>query len=176
MRTYLRHRKPGGLYFFTVNLAVRQGNTLLVDQIEALRSAFFHTLRDFPATLDAIAVLPDHLHCLWQMPEGDDNFETRWRLIKSRFSRAIDKGERRSESRLKKGERGIWQRRYWEHIIRDEEDYARHVDYIHYNPVKHGYVQQAKDWPYSSFSRWVAQGIYTENWGAGNAVQRMEQG
>ncbi|GAB2505512.1 transposase [Pseudoxanthomonas sangjuensis] len=173
VRTYLRNRTLGGTYFFTVNLAERQGNTLLTDNIDLLREAFRRTLAEYPVAMDAIVVLPDHLHCLWRMPEGDDNYASRWRLIKAGFSRAMAKGERQSASRLRKGERGIWQRRYWEHLIRDETDYARHVDYIHYNPVKHGYVAQARDWPYSTFPRWVERGVYTEGWGVGNDVRDM---
>jgi putative transposase len=165
MRTYIRDRTPGGLYFFTVNLAERRGNTLLVDRIDCLRAAFRETFATYPAVMDAVVILPEHLHCIWQLPPGDDAYPTRWRLIKSRFSRWLEPGERRTESRLHKGERGIWQRRYWEHLIRDEQDYARHVDYIHYNPVKHGLVARAKDWPYSTFSRWVGRGVYHENWG-----------
>ncbi|MDR2239209.1 MAG: transposase [Zoogloeaceae bacterium] len=164
MRTYLRNRTAGGLYFFTVNLAERGENTLLVDRVAQLREAFRDTLKAHPAIMDAAVILPDHLHCIWQLPPGDDGYPTRWRLIKSHFSRALAPDEYRSASRLRKGERGIWQRRYWEHLIRDDEDYARHVDYIHYNPVKHGLTARAKDWPHSTFSRWVARGIYTENW------------
>jgi putative transposase len=174
MRTYLRNCTPGGLYFFTVALANRQGNTLLTDHADSLRAAFAQTLRAHPATVEAIVVLPEHLHCLWKLPENDDDYPMRWRLIKSRFSAALPAGEFRSPSRTRKGERGLWQRRYWEHLVRDADDYALHVDYIHYNPVKHGFVQKAGDWPYSSFSRWVARGIYPEDWGAGETVRRMQ--
>ncbi|MGH6635770.1 MAG: REP-associated tyrosine transposase, partial [Gammaproteobacteria bacterium] len=107
---------------------------------------------------------------LWQLPPEDDDFPTRWRLIKARFSRAIDRGERISRSRQRKGERGIWQRRYWEQVIRDEPDYQRHMDYIHFNPVKHGYVQSVKDWPYSSFHRWVKRGMYSVDWAASSPI------
>jgi putative transposase len=176
MRTYLRNRTPGGLYFFTVNLAERRGNTLLIDEIEHLRAAFRQTFAAHPVTMDAIVILPEHLHCIWQLPPDDEAYPTRWRLIKAHFSRLLESGEYRSRSRVRKGERGIWQRRYWEHLIRDEQDYARHVDYIHYNPVKHGLVTQAKDWPYSTFSRWVAQGIYAPDWGASTGVQGLDWG
>ena len=111
-----------------------------------------------------MVVLPDHLHVIWTLPEDDANFATRWRLIKSRFSHAIPAGESVSNSRLTKGERGIWQRRFWEHTIRDENDFARHVDYIHINPVKHGLVTRVVDWPYSSFHRLVKLGVYPEDW------------
>ncbi|TKR30354.1 transposase [Luteimonas gilva] len=166
MRTYLRARIAGGCYFFTVNLAERKGNTLLIDRVSALRAAFIATIRERPFAMPAIVVLPDHLHCLWGLPPGDDDFPTRWRLIKSRFSRRIEGAERRSESRLRKKERGLWQRRYWEHVVRDTEDYRRHADYIHFNPVKHGYVSAPRLWPYSSFGQWVRRGLYPENWGA----------
>lgn len=128
MRTYLRNRTPGGLYFFTVNLARRKGNALLTENIASLREAFRETLSDHPVETEAMVVLPDHLHCLWRLPSGDHAYGIRWRLIKARFSMAITEEESRSASRLRKGERGIWQRRYWEHLIRDEGDYARHVD------------------------------------------------
>ncbi|TKR30349.1 transposase [Luteimonas gilva] len=166
MRTYLRARVTGGCYFFTVNLAERKGNTLLIDRVSALRAAFAATIRERPFAMPAIVVLPDHLHCLWELPVGDDDFPTRWRLIKSRFSRRIEGAERRSESRRMKKERGLWQRRYWEHVIRDTEDYRRHADYIHFNPVKHGYVSAPRLWPHSSFRQWVRQEIYPESWGA----------
>jgi putative transposase len=101
-----------------------------------------------------------------KLPSDDDDFPTRWRLIKARFSHGIDRGEHISVSRQRKGERGLWQRRYWEHVIRGERDYQRHLDYIHFNPVKHGYVRSAKDWPYPSFCRWVRRGVYPADWAA----------
>ena len=171
MRTYKRQRIDGGCYFFTVNLANRHNNDLLVREIAALREAFRQTRADHPFEIDAIVVLPEHLHTIWQLPPNDHDFSTRWRLIKSRFSQAIGRGEPISESRLKKGERGIWQRRFWEHVIRDDEDFARHVDYIHYNPVKHGHCARAADWPHSSFRRWVELGVYPLDWAAGEFVR-----
>jgi putative transposase len=173
MRTYIRARIKGGCYFFTVNLAERRGNDLLIRHVEDLRSAFRETRRDHPFAIDAIAVLPDHLHCLWQLPSDDDDFPTRWRLIKARFSQRIEAGERISSSRQRKGERGLWQRRYWEHAIRDEQDYRMHLDYIHFNPVKHGYVEAVKDWPYSSFHRYVVRGNYEENWAASPEIVEL---
>jgi putative transposase len=113
-------------------------------------------------------VLPDHLHAIWSLPENDLDFATRWRLIKSALSRTLPRDERISASRASKGERGIWQRRYWEHTLRDERDFARHVDYIHFNPVKHGHVARVRDWPYSSFHRMVRRGVYPNDW-AGDA-------
>jgi putative transposase len=116
-----------------------------------------------------MVILPDHLHTIWTLPDGDHDFSQRWRQIKSAFSREIAKEERISQSRLRKQERGIWQRRFWEHVIRDEEDFNRHVDYIHINPVKHGYIQKVADWPYSSFHQYVRLGILPVDWaGIGN--------
>jgi len=108
------------------------------------------------------------------LPPGDADFSTRWHDIKARFAAKIPKGEKLSERRLKKGERGIWQRRFWEHVIRDERDYERHVDYIHFNPVKHGHVARAADWPYSSFHRYVERGIYDLDWGADEDIWSLE--
>jgi putative transposase len=110
-------------------------------------------------------VPPDHLHAIWTLPEADADFALRWRLIKSTFSRSLPRGERISQCRSEKGEREIWQRRYWEHILRDENDVARHIDCIHFNPVKHGHVTRVKDWPFSSFHRMVKAGTYPEDWG-----------
>lgn len=100
-----------------------------------------------------LVVLPDHMHYVWTLPPGDDDYSNRWKAIKIRFVQALPRTERRSKVRIGKGERGIWQRRFWEHAIRDETDYVRHIDYVHWNPAKHGYVQRVTDWPYSSFHR-----------------------
>src|SRR5262249_3591874 len=137
---------------------------LLTENIEALQKAMRETQRNHPFSIDAIVVLPDHLHTVWTLPERDADFATRWRLIKTSFSRSLAAGEPISGSRAAKGERGIWQRRYWEHTIRDEKDFERHIDYVHINPVKHGLVTRVSDWPYSSFRRMVAQGIYPDDW------------
>ncbi|HEY8025072.1 MAG TPA: transposase [Burkholderiaceae bacterium] len=166
MRTYKRARIAGATYFFTVNLSRRHDNPLLTRHIDALREAFRVTQDAHPFVIEAIVVLPDHLHCIWRLPPEDSNFPMRWSLIKARFSRALAIDERVSASRKMKGERGIWQRRYWEHVIRDEQDLRNHLDYIHYNPVKHGHVAATIDWPYSSFHRYVARGDYPENWAA----------
>ena len=104
------------------------------------------------------------MHCIWQLPSDDDNFSVRWRLIKSYVSRGIESGENTSLSRQKRQERGIWQRRFWEHAIRSDDDFARHMDYIHYNPVKHGYVSRVKDWEFSTFHHCVKQGVYDADW------------
>ena len=128
---------PGGSYFFTVNLAERR-LSLLTEYIDLLRRAFREVRTRHPFRIEAAVILPEHLHMIWTLPEDDADFALRWRLIKSGFSHALPGGERTSASRAGKGERGIWQRRYWEHTLRDENDFARHLDYIHFNPVKHG--------------------------------------
>jgi REP-associated tyrosine transposase len=150
MTSYRRHFVSGGSYFFTVNPADRRLR-LLTEQIDALRAAFRYARARHPFTIDAIVVLPDHLHTIWTLPEGESDFALRWRLIKAAFSRALPRGEEVSHSRSRRGERGIWQRRYWEHVLRDQDDFTRHADYIHFNPVKHGQVRRASDWQHSSF-------------------------
>jgi len=173
MRTYTRARIPGATYFFTVNLAERGTNDLLVKHIDLLREAFRVTKQAHPFVMEAAVVLPDHLHCLWRLPPDDDKFPMRWRLIKAHFSRMLTGGEHISSSRMRKGERGIWQRRYWEHAIRDERDLRNHLDYIHYNPVKHGYLTNVIDWPYSSFHNHVACGIYPADWGSASYASSL---
>ena len=163
MTNYRRDTTPGGTWFFTVNLADRS-SALLTDNIDLLRAAHRYTLRSHPFKIDAMVVLPDHMHAIWTLPENDRDFSTRWRLIKTEFSRALPKVEPQSESRKIQMERGIWQRRFWEHKIRDENDFAQHVDYIHINPVKHGYVKQVRDWPWSSFHRFLRDGILAKDW------------
>ena len=165
----------GATYFFTVNLA-EHNRTLLTDHADDLRAVIRATKQPHPFHIDAMVILPDHLHALWTLPEGDADYPVRWALIKAGFSRHIAGTERRTISRIGKGERGIWQRRYWEHMIRDERDYARHVEYIHYNPVKHGYVPRAADWPYSSIHRYIAAGTVTRDWGAGEAGESGQFG
>lgn len=175
MTDYRRNLLAGGCFFFTVNLAQRRLH-LLTDHIDELRTAIRETRRHHPFTIDAMVVLPDHLHALWTLPEGDADFATRWRLIKSAVSRSLAPGEPISESRAAKAERGIWQRRYWEHTIRDDNDFARHADYIHINPVKHGLVSRVKDWPYSSFHRLLKLGVYPEDWGGDVSDESKEFG
>ncbi len=164
---YRRTDTKGGSYFFTVNLAERR-NRLLVDEIDKLRNTMNRVKHQHPYKLDAMVVLPDHLHAIWTLPVDDNDYARRWMLIKAGFSRQIPQRERINDSRKAKGERGIWQRRYWEHLIRDERDYERHVDYIHYNPVKHGYVERAVDWPYSSIHQYIKRGDISKNWGFGD--------
>jgi putative transposase len=173
MPRYIRAFVPGGAFFFTVNLLDRR-RKLLTENIDHLREVFKAARRRRPFTIEAIVILPDHLHCIWTLPPGDADFSTRWHDIKARFAAKIPRGEKLSERRLKKGERGIWQRRFWEHVIRDERDYERHADYIHFNPVKHGHVERAADWPYSSFHRYVERGIYDLDWGADENIRSLE--
>jgi putative transposase len=149
---YRRAYVKGGCYFFTVNLADRKSD-LLIRHIDTLRAAFKAVKQQHPFTLDAMVVLPDHLHCIWTLPEDDCDYATRWALIKIYFSKRVPKTERINASRTHKGERGIWQRRFWEHVIRDERDYLNHIEYIHTNPIKHGYVKDTTDWPYSSIHK-----------------------
>ena len=172
MTHYRRNFVPGGTFFFTVNLADR-GRALLIEHIALLRAAVRRVRSQHPFTIAAAAILPDYLHMIWTLPHGDADFALRWRLIKSAFSYHLPPVERISESRVAKGERGIWQRRYWEHTLRDEDDFARHLDYIHFNAVKHGHVARVRDWPYSSFRRWVRLGVYAPGWAgdpAGNGT------
>jgi len=176
MTAYRRPNVPGATFFFTVNLAQRHKSQLLVENIDLLREMFRDVKARHPFFIDAIVVLPEHLHTIWTLPKGDADFKTRWSLIKAGFSRHIPIGERRSESRVKRCERGIWQRRYWEHMIRDEQDFERHVDYIHWNPVKHGWVKRVADWPHSSFHAYVRRGIYRVDWACGPEIEMSVAG
>ncbi|MEO5670343.1 MAG: transposase [Ramlibacter sp.] len=164
MSNYRRSLVPGATYFFTVTLEDRTSD-LLVREIEVLREAYSATVGTHPFKTIAICVMPEHLHAIWQLPPGDSDFPLRWQLIKRRFSRKMTPATERCASQLSKRDKGIWQRRYWEHQIRDEEDLVRHVDYIHFNPVKHGLVAQVKDWQYSSFHKWVKRGDLPAAWG-----------
>ncbi len=162
MVRYRRNFVPGGTFFFTVTLADRR-SSLLVDHVAALRAAFRVGRRERPFTIDAIAILPDHLHAILTLPQGDADFSARWRRIKGHFSsRMISLGE--FSKRHSNEDFALWQRRFWEHIIRDEHDFARHVDYIHFNPVRHGLVTRVRDWPRSSFHRYVRQGLLSADW------------
>ena len=161
---YRRAWHKGGTYFFTVNLLQRTHNDLLIQHIDILRSVVKKVKSTHPFIIHAWVVLPEHMHCVIELPSDDADFATRWRLIKSGFSKAMPKNERRSNVRIKRGERGIWQRRYWEHLIKNDADYQAHMDYVHINPLKHGLVSQVKDWPYSTFHRWVTHGLYPADW------------
>lgn len=163
---YRRATAAGGTFFFTVNLADRSVDTL-VRHIAELRTAIHQVKTAHPFTLLAMVVLPEHLHAIWRLPEGDADYPMRWSLIKAGFSRRLAKNEAISASRRDKRERGIWQRRYWEHQIRDEADLVRHVDYIHYNPVKHGWAESPVLWPHSTLHGYIERGLLTPDWGGG---------
>jgi putative transposase len=165
MPNYRRVWVPGGTYFFTVTLANRS-STLLVDRIDALRRALRVARHVRPFEIDAIVVMPDHLHAIWTLPIGDADYSTRWSHIKAEFSRAIPSGEFACTSRRDRRERGIWQRRFWARAMVDERDFAAHIDYVHFNPVKHGYANSAAEWPWSSFHRFVREGLLDARWGS----------
>ncbi|ATG58069.1 MULTISPECIES: REP-associated tyrosine transposase [Pseudoalteromonas] len=160
---YRRNYVKGGTYFFTVNLLDRN-KSLLVEHIDLLRESIRFVKSQKPFYIDAWVVLPDHLHAVLTLPDDDVDYSSRWREIKKRFSKSLPKTEFLTQTRKRKNERGIWQRRFWEHTIRDDNDYWHHVNYVHFNPLKHGLVSQVADWPYLSFHRAVKQGIYANNW------------
>ncbi|MGJ8625959.1 MAG: REP-associated tyrosine transposase [Sulfitobacter sp.] len=159
MSRYRRMYVPGGTYFFTINLAAR-GTDLLTREIGLLRSTYASVVAEHPLTCNAMVILPDHLHAVWTLPEGDADFSVRWKKIKATFSHHCPQVDEVSQSKVRKGERGIWQRRFWEYCIRDDDDYAAHVEYCHLNPVKHGFVENAVDWPYSTVHREVKLGRF----------------
>lgn len=168
MPEYIRRYAPGGTFFFTVVTHGRRRLFVMERARCLLREAVLEVQRELSFEMVATVLLPEHWHCVWTLPEGDFDYSKRWGLIKSRFSkRWLAAGGRDmgvSAARTRHRERGVWQRRFWEHRIRDEEDFMRHVHYIHYNPVKHGLVRCPHDWAYSSFRRWVEQGYYDEGW------------
>ena len=165
MVRYRRNFVPGAAYFLTVTVSDRR-SSVLVDNIGALRHAFRVTRRERPFAIDAIVVLPEHLHTIMTLPADDADFSGRWRRVKSLFSRQVS--ERIPLERDGRGEYLLWQRRFWQHTIRDESDFERHVDYVHFNPVKHGLVSRVTDWPHSSFHRYVRLGVLPDDW-AGDA-------
>jgi putative transposase len=169
MVRYRRNLIAGGTFFFTVTLADRR-SSVLVEHIALLRAAFRQTRRERPFAIQAIVVLPDHLHAIITLPSEDSGFSGRWRRIKGLFTR---KAARSSLSIApdERGEYDLWQRRFWEHTIRDDGDFTRHVDYIHFNPVKHGSVSRVSAWPHSLFHRYVRQRILPEDW-AGDINER----
>ena len=174
MPNYRRAFAPGATFFFTVATNNRQPVLTEPAVIESLRAAVRDVRARMPFEIVVWVVLPDHLHAVWKLPEDDANFSLRWALIKQHVTRGcatmpfMDRGA--SDSRRKRREGALWQRRFWEHRIRDETDLTRHVDYIHYNPVKHGYVQYVRDWPYSTFHRYCRDGIYPLDWGWSPAI------
>ncbi len=173
--SYRRNYIEGGTYFLTLCLANRS-TSLLTDYIEELRTAYKQTQEKQPFTVEAMVILPEHLHMIWTLPENDFDYPNRVRLFKGYFSRQLPKylSQVGNASLEKKGELGIWQRRYWEHTIRDQLDFNQHMDYVHYNPAKHGLVVNIADWPYSTFHREVKRGRYTSDWG--NNENNLDEG
>ncbi len=174
MPEYRRARIQGGTYFFTV-VTYHRLPILTDDKARIiLKEAWMDVMKRFPFTQDAVCLLPEHIHCVWTLPEGDLDYSIRWREIKRYFTREYQKKygglEVPDESRVKRREGTIWQRRFWEHSIRDQEDLNRHIEYIHFNPVKHGLVKSVSDWPWSSFHRYVRDGYYHESWGEGEGL------
>ncbi len=165
MTDYRRLYVPGATYFFTVVTEGRHPLLASEAAIDRLRDSFRYAMEHRPFRFDAVVVLPDHLHAIWTLPTGDDDFSERWRLVKYRFSHRSPAPGVPRPSLAAKREKGLWQRRFWEHCIRDDADFARHLDYLHYNPVKHGLAERVADWPYSSFTRFVGLGIYSTDWG-----------
>jgi putative transposase len=178
MPTYIRAKAPGGTFFFTVVTHRRRKILTRPESREILRVVLAEVRREHPFAIDAWVLLPDHLHCLWTLPEGDNDFSRRWGLIKARFSQKARSWFHQegwmTDSRERHRESAIWQRRFWEHQIRDEDDLQKHFDYIHWNPVKHGLVSRAGDWPYSTFHRYLAQGWYSPDWGSNIAFDHKK--
>ena len=180
MPSYRRAIVPGGTFFFTVVSWQRRPVLCNPDIRATLRAAITTVRKTHPFTVNAWVLLPDHLHCVWTLPDGDADFAVRWAMIKRFVTRRIaapGNGARSApyggDSRLKRHEGGLWQRRFWEHCIRDQRDLERCRDYLHWNPVKHGHVTRVVDWPYSTFHRWVNDGVYPVDWG-GEVVRQID--
>lgn len=168
MSNYHRTHLAGGCYFFTVVTLNRTPIFINEERVEVLRQAIRKVMVARPFEIDAMVILPEHLHCIWRLPEGEADYSSRWREIKKSASRQI------STATNARHERNVWQRRFWEHTIRDEEDWRKHMDYIHYNPVKHGLVSSPGEWPWSSFSRAVDKGWYEGSWGRNEPATILE--
>ncbi len=178
MPKYLRPKTAGSTYFFTVVTFNRRKILTLENSTKILSNILSEVRIQYPFSINAWVLLPEHLHAIWTLPEGDTDYSKRWGLIKAKFSKesklAFHEEHLANPSRNKRRENTIWQRRFWEHGIRDDEDFHRHIDYIHYNPVKHGLVQRVGDWPYSTYHRYVREGLYPENWGEGVSFERND--
>jgi putative transposase len=164
MPRYIRAKQAGGTFFFTVVTYRRRQIFSALENLQHLRRAIMEVQSAHPFTIDAWVLLPEHLHCLWTLPEGDTDFSKRWGLIKTKFS-----------SHLSTPGSPVWQNRFWEHLIRHDQDFQRHLDYIHYNPVKHGLVANPGAWPASTFHRYVKAGLYPANWGAGISFNQNDK-
>jgi len=162
----------GSTFFFTVNTYRRRSFLVSPECRDALRKGLQTARKNAPFSIEAWVLLPDHLHCIWTLPDGDGDFSRRWNVIKTTFSSVMKSRLHRTDwarsSGIKHRDLTIWQRRFWEHCVRDDNDFRRHVDYIHFNPVKHGVAAQVSDWPYSTFHRYCSQGVYPQDW-AGRA-------
>lgn len=165
---YRRAKVRGGNYFFTLVTHKRRSIFKDPDKVGILREVFRKVIKDHKFIIDAFVLMPDHLHCIWKLPDNDKDFPLRWQLIKSNFTREHNK-------RFENYEGKVWQGRFWEHLIRDEEDYKNHVEYIHYNPVKHGLIDAPKNWEYSSFHRFVKRNEYDNEWGAFEQIKFTEE-
>ncbi len=174
MSHYRRANTPGATYFFTV-ITYRRRQILCDPDVRiALREAIARVRNQYPFRINGWVLLPDHLHAIWTLPPGDARFALRWQQIKRwvtlRCGEQLHRAAWMTESKTKHRESTLWQRRYWEHQIRDDADFERHMNYLHYNPVKHGLVKRVRDWPYSSFHRHVAAGVYREDWAIASAT------
>jgi putative transposase len=167
-----------GTFFFTVVTFGRRKILTLDMSRQILSSAIKEVQTQYPFSIEAWVLLPEHIHAIWTLPDGDTDYSKRWGLIKAKFSKAskafFHAEQSCNPSRIKRRETTIWQRRFWEHAIRDDADFQKHVDYIHYNPVKYGLAAQVGDWPYSTFHRYVREGFYPENWGEGVTFNQDE--
>jgi putative transposase len=174
---YRRIFIPGGTYFFTLVTFERRPIFSTSETIEILRNAIRFTMNILPFSIVAYVILPDHMHFIWTLPPDSSDYSTRWKMIKGRFSN--NWLEKRTESALSsrrhKGELDVWQRRFWEHLIRDEDDLQHHVEYIHFNPVKHGLVHSVREWEYSSFKKYVRDGLYEMDWGGDGGILQDEK-
>ncbi len=172
MPRFIRAHTPGATFFFTAVLQDRSSR-YLVDHVATLRQCIAEVKARHPFHIDAMVVLPEHIHAVWTLPEDDADYSARWMLLKQGFSRRLHLDEHLGAPAprpRRKGQRSLWQQRFWEHQIRDDDDFARHVDYIHFNPVKHGWVLRASEWPYSSLHRYVRQGVLPPDWGISAAI------
>jgi putative transposase len=176
MPDYRRAYLKGGTYFFTVVTYKRIPVLKNDSEIHLFNDCLKATMHNYPFRIDAMVILPDHIHTIWTMPDEDDDFSIRWRLIKKRFSRQYLSlnSVLVSESMVKKQEHGIWQRRFWEHLIRNDEDFNVHCDYIHYNPVKHGLVKSPDSWEHTSYHQFISKGLYSPNWGT-NEPEKLQK-
>ncbi|MBN1643811.1 MAG: transposase [Dehalococcoidales bacterium] len=176
MSNYRRAFLNGGTFFFTVVSYMRYPIFKEESAVRLLRDSFKNTMKIHPFRIDAIVIMPDHLHTIWTLPDDESDFSIRWKQIKGIFSRHYsgNKTENITASMISKNEKGIWQRRFWEHVIRNQEDFNKHCDYIHYNPVKHGLANSPREWKYSSFRQFVERGLYSEDWGSEVAKDMVE--